>query len=115
MSTTQSATLTATADGVSQTEVFQLDGSGPTGSVQHHVQLSWNAPSSTPVALAGYRVYRMQAGGSSYQLLNSSIDVNTSYTDTAVQSGQTYDYVVKSVDDAGVESNPSNITSVTIP
>ncbi len=116
VSTTQSATLTATAGGVSQSVAFQLVGSGGSGSTQHHVQLSWAAPSATPSdPLAGYHVYRAIAGASSYQLLNSSIDANTTYTDSSVQSGQTYDYVVKSVDTAGVESAPSNMTSVSVP
>jgi hypothetical protein len=115
VSSTQSATLTATANGVSQTAVFQLDGSSSTGSTQHHVQLTWAAPNASSDPLAGYRVYRSTAGVSSYQLLNATVDVNTSYTDSSVQSGTTYYYVVKSVDTKGVESAPSNSTTVTIP
>jgi hypothetical protein len=116
VSTTQSATLTATEGGVSQSVAFQLVGSGGSGSTQHHVQLSWAAPGATPSdPLAGYHVYRATAGTSSYQLLNSSIDTSTTYNDSSVQSGQTYDYVVKSVDTGGVESAPSNMTSVSVP
>jgi len=115
VSTTQTATLTASAGGVSQTAVFQLSGSGTTGSVQHHVQLSWLPPSATSVKLAGYRVYRSASTATSYKLMNSSIDVNTTYTDSTVVSGQTYYYLVKSVDTSGVESPPSNTTSVIIP
>jgi hypothetical protein len=109
--TTITITLTATAGGVTQTYVIQLQAS----SSQHKVQLSWNAPVSSSVPVAGYNVYRSTAGASAYALLNSSVDANTSYIDTAVQSGQSYDYIVKSVDSSGVESPPSNITNVTIP
>jgi fibronectin type 3 domain-containing protein len=35
--------------------------------------------------------------------------------DTNVQSGSTYDYVVKSVDASGVESTASNEAAATIP
>jgi hypothetical protein len=38
------------------------------------------------------------------------------YTDSSnVDSGQTYDYIVESVDSSGNESVPSNMASVTIP
>jgi len=47
--------------------------------------------------------------------MNPSVDADTNYTDSAVQSGQTYEYIVKTVDTAGVESAPSNVSTVTIP
>lgn len=114
VTTTQSVTLTASANGVSQTDVLQLEGTALQPTSQHQVELNWSPPSSTPVAVAGYRVYRATPG-SGYQLLNSTVDAGTTYTDTSVQSGQTYGYVVKSVDSTGVESSPSNETTVTIP
>jgi fibronectin type 3 domain-containing protein len=79
------------------------------------VKLSWNAPTPTSDPIAGYHVYRTAAGGSNYAALSSSVDTQTTYTDTTVQSGNTYDYVVKSVDKKGVESAPSNATAVTVP
>jgi fibronectin type 3 domain-containing protein len=63
----------------------------------------------------GYNVYRAAGGTSSYQQLNSAVNVVTTYTDTAVQSGASYDYYVTSVDAAGNQSVPSNVTSATIP
>ncbi len=50
-----------------------------------------------------------------YQLLTSSVDTQTTYTDSTVQAGQTYDYIVASVDDSGVESAPTSPIAVTIP
>jgi hypothetical protein len=35
--------------------------------------------------------------------------------DSNVQSGQSYDYIVKSVDSSGVESTSSNQAAATIP
>jgi hypothetical protein len=32
-----------------------------------------------------------------------------------VQSATSYDYIVKSVDNSGVESGPSNVTTVALP
>jgi fibronectin type 3 domain-containing protein len=48
-------------------------------------------------------------------LLNSSTTPSTTYTDTAVQAGSTYNYEVKSVDSSGVESSPSSVYTATIP
>ena len=81
----------------------------------HEVALAWNAPGSSSAPIAGYNIYRASSGTSSFQLINSSADTQTSYTDNTVQSGQKYDYVVKSVDSAGSESAPSNTTTVAVP
>jgi hypothetical protein len=114
VTTTQSATLTATAGGASATDVLQLAGSGGQSTTPHHVNLTWSPPSSKSPAVVGYNVYRAIAG-SSYARINSATDASTDYTDSSVQSGKTYDYEVTSVDAAGVESIPSNQTNVTIP
>ncbi len=110
--TSQAVTVTASTGGDSQSTVIQLLGSGAQPAAQHKVQLTWQAPTGS---IAGYRVYRMTDGSSSYAELNSSVDTQTSYVDATVQSGQTYDYVVTSVDGGGVESAYSNPTTVTIP
>ena len=93
------------------TVVISLSGTG----IPHQVDLSWQAPSSSTDPVAGYNVYRSTGSSSSYQLLNSSVDTQTTYVDSTVQSGVTYDYIVESVDSSGVESTPSNEVTVTIP
>jgi hypothetical protein len=93
------------------TVVISLSGTGTTP----QVDLSWDAPSSSPDPVAGYNIYRSTGGSSSYQLLNSSIDTETTYVDSTVQSGTAYTYYVESVDSSGVKSAPSNLVSVTIP
>jgi len=65
--------------------------------------------------VAGYDVYRAVSGSSSYELLNSSLDDATSYTDTTVQEGVAYTYYIVSVDASGDQSDPSNLFSVTVP
>ena len=88
---------------------------GGTGmSAPHEIDLTWNAPSSSSDPIAGYHIYR-SVGSGALQLLNSSIVVQTAYVDTTVSSGITYDYVVKSVDQNGVESAPSNQIAETTP
>ena len=116
LTATQTVTLTATANGVSQTLAIQLEGSsGTPSSTPHKVQLSWNAPSATSDPIVGYKIYRATGTSTNYVSLNSSVDTQTTYTDSSVQGGNTYEYVVRSVDKAGVESSPSNPTTVTIP
>jgi hypothetical protein len=115
VSASQSATLTASVGGASQSDVIELVGSGTQGSTQHKVQLNWDAPSSSSDPVVGYKVYRMTSGASTYTPLTASVDTQTSYTDTSVQSGVTYDYAVTSVGSNGVESSFSNSTVVTIP
>lgn len=80
-----------------------------------YVDLSWTAPSSTSDPAVGYNVYRAPSGTQSFQRVNTSTDAQTAYTDNTVQSGSSYDYIVKSVDSSGTESTPSNTTTVAIP
>jgi len=93
------------------TATIALSGTG----MQPQVSLSWNAPSSSTDPVAGYNIYRSTGGSSSYQLVNSSVDAQTTYVDTTVQNGLTYDYIVESVDASGVVSSPSNTLSITTP
>ena len=83
-----------------------------TGAVPHTVDLSWSPSSST---VAGYNVYRGGVSGGPYTRINSSLGVLASYTDTSVQSGQTYYYVTTAVDSNGVESGHSNEASALVP
>jgi Domain of unknown function (DUF4082)/Abnormal spindle-like microcephaly-assoc'd, ASPM-SPD-2-Hydin len=85
-----------------------------TGAISHVVDLSWSAPSSSADPVAGYHVYRSASSGPT-QLLNSSMDAQTTYVDSTVTSGTTYIYDVKSVDKNGVESVSSNQISVSVP
>ncbi len=98
------------------TSVVSLTGTGENpASAPHQVDLNWSAPSSSPVPIVGYNIYRSTGSSSAYQLLNSSVDTQTTYVDNAVQSGLTYDYIVESVDSSGVESVSSNEAAATIP
>ena len=91
--------------------LIPLSGSG----TQFGVQLSWSAPTSTTDTIAGYHVYRSPSTSAAYQIISSTGANSTTYEDSTVQSGTSYDYVVKAVDNSGVESAPSNMTTATIP
>jgi len=108
----RTGTLTIQSNSIYRgTATVALSGAGE--AIAYSVELSWNAPTGTPIA--GYQVYRATSGSSSYQLQNSSMDTATSYTDNSVQDGVTYDYYVESVDSAGVSSSPSAVVAIAVP
>jgi hypothetical protein len=76
------------------------------------VVLTWQPSASSGVA--GYYVYRSMNGGAYTQLTPSPITATT-YTDTSVQAGESYDYAVTSVDANGMQSAYSNVAFATIP
>jgi hypothetical protein len=77
------------------------------------VLLNWTASPSAGVT--GYNVYRSMASGSVYAKITSSPVGGLTYTDTTVVDGQTYYYVVTSVDATGDESAYSEDVQMNIP
>lgn len=105
-------TLAISSNSAAGTSSVSLAGTGTTAS--HEVDLTWNAPTSSPTTVVGYNVYRAIGSGAP-QLINSAIVTQTSFADKSVSSGSTYNYSVKSVDQNNVESVPSNVISLSIP
>src|SRR5208282_5336035 len=85
----------------------------PALATAHSVNLSWDA--STSQQVIGYNVYRGTNPNGPYTQINSSLDPNTSYTDSTVQSGQTYYYVTTAVNSDNTQSEYSNQTEAQIP
>jgi hypothetical protein len=94
---------------------IQLTGTGTAVQVQHEIDLNWDAPANSSDPVAGYNIYRSTGSGGSFSKLNASPDSQESYTDSAVQSGTTYVYEIKSVDANGAESSPSNQITLSVP
>jgi HYDIN/CFA65/VesB-like, Ig-like domain/Abnormal spindle-like microcephaly-assoc'd, ASPM-SPD-2-Hydin len=109
---TASASLGFVSNASNTPTLQTLSGTG-VAPVQHSVALTWNPSTSSNVV--GYNLYRGSVPGGPYTKLNSALDPGTSDTDTAVQSGQTYYYVVTAVDSSGTESLFSNQVQATIP
>lgn len=81
--------------------------------VAHSVTLSWAASVSSGVV--GYNVFRGSTAGT-YSLLTTNSRVSgTTYVDNTVQAGQTYYYVVTSVNSAGTSSGYSNQATAKVP
>jgi len=74
---------------------------GP-GVTAHSVSMNWTA--STSSNIAGYNVYRGAAAAGPFSKVDATPIAGTSYTDTTVQPGQTYYYVVTAVDSSNNES-----------
>ena len=87
-----------------------LSGTG-TAAPQHSVALSWSPSASSVV---GYNVYRGTTSGGPYSKI-TSMNADTTFVDSLVQSGQTYFYVTTAVDGSGKESGNSNQTQAVIP
>ncbi len=75
------------------------------------VLLTWN-PAPT-AGIAGYIVYRQQQGADSADALHTDPVQTLHYRDTGVPAG-TYTYVVRAINDAGLESESVDITPVTV-
>ena len=87
--------------------------SGIGGTIQHIIDLSWNASTSTSVV--GYNVYRSTAIGGPFSKINPSLNPSMNYSDSTVQSGQTYYYVTTAVESNGLESSYSNQVKAVVP
>jgi hypothetical protein len=109
--------LTVSSDSsTGSTADVALTGTG-ISTTPYEVQVTWDAPSSSPDPVASYNIYRSPSGSSAYALMGSvSSSGELEYTDTNdIEDGQTYDYIVESVDASGNESVPSNMADVSIP
>ena len=100
-----------TSDAANSTTSVAVSGTGSQAAVSHAVELTWSPSSSTDVA--GYDVYRGLTSDGPYTMLTTTAATN--YTDTNVQSGQTYYYVLTAVDSSNVQSAFSTAASATIP
>lgn len=83
----------------------------PSSPEGHSVSISWQASASSGVT--SYNVYRSPVTGGPYARVGNA--TGTSFTDTTVQAGKTYFYVVTSLNASQVESAVSTETTVTVP
>lgn len=113
-SPTTSGTFTGSvsANAGSSPSAVALSGTAEGSASDHSVALNWNASSSS---VLGYFVYRGTSSGGPYTKLISAADPATTYTDSSVQTGATYYYVVTAVDGGGIESGYSNQAIATVP
>lgn len=85
---TVSGAVVITSDATTSPISIAVSGSGAPAIVSHSVELTWSP--STSVNITGYNVYRGFTSAGPYTVLSTTAATN--YTDTDVQSGQTYYY-----------------------
>jgi len=123
----QTATLTATfapaaagsvtgkisvaSNATNSPDSIALSGTG-VAAVSHSVALAWSPSTST---VMGYNAYTSAQSGGPYTKLTGTPVAATTYTDSSVQAGQTYYFVVTSVDSNNVESAYSAEVSALVP
>jgi fibronectin type 3 domain-containing protein len=112
--TPQSGTLTIASDAGTFT-VSLSETATAVQAASHAVSLAWKAPSSNNDPVDSYQVERAASGSTQYSVVGTTTAASTAFTDTSVTSGKTYVYAVRSVDDAGNASNPSNTVTLAIP
>jgi hypothetical protein len=103
--------VTVTSNATNSPVSVSLSGTG-VQPVTHSVTLTWTASKST---VSGYYGYRSTVSGGPYTKLTSTPVAATTYVDATVQAGQTYYFVVTSVDSSGVESTDSSEVSAIVP
>jgi fibronectin type 3 domain-containing protein len=62
-----------------------------------------------------YQVNRAASGSTQYSVVGTTTASSTAFTDTSVTAGQTYVYEVRSLDQSGNSSTPSNAVTLAIP
>lgn len=103
--------ITVTSNSTNSPGAVTLSGFG-VQPVSHRTLLSWSRSTSSVV---GYQVYTSMVAGGPYTRVSPSPVTTPSYTDTTVQSGKTYYYVVTAVDSNSAESAYSVQASAIIP
>ncbi|MBX3056296.1 MAG: alpha amylase N-terminal ig-like domain-containing protein [Anaerolineae bacterium] len=81
------------------------------GTTAASVSLSWDAVSDPDVA--GYELYRQNVAVPGYQRIAQMFGNVTSYEDTDVVTGETYDYYVLAFDTSFNRADPSNVVQAT--
>lgn len=107
-----SGRVTVSSNAANSPVTIALSGTGIQVVVSHWVDLSWAEAASV---VTGYNVYRGIRSGGPYTKLNLTPLALTSYTDNAVQSGQTYFYVTTAIDSKNLETKHSTEVSAVIP
>jgi hypothetical protein len=113
-STAQTGMLTINSTGGTFTVSLKETATTPPPA-SHSVSLTWNAPASSSDPVDSYQVNRAASGSTQYSVVGTTTASSTGFTDTTVTAGQTYIYEVRSLDQSGNSSTPSNAVTLAIP
>jgi hypothetical protein len=108
---TATGSITVSSNASNSPAQISLSGNG-IPAVAHTVVLNW-APAVSGVT--GFNTYSSTVSGGPYIRVNSNPVTNPTYTDTSVQSGRTYYYVVTALNASSQESGYSNEVTAVVP
>ena len=114
-SSAQTGKLTIVSNVGTYTVSLSETAATPASPSSHKVNLSWHAPASSSDTVDSYQVDRAVAGSTAYSSVGTTTAGSTTFTDSSVSSGKSYTYEVRSVDENGNMSNPSNAVTLSIP
>ena len=101
--------------------VLMLAALAVSAQTQFKANLTWTAPTVvTGTTISGYSVYRTITGSTSYTLLNATPVTATTYADTTISAGTSYQYYIETVATisgvtGSVDSVPSNVITLVVP
>jgi hypothetical protein len=108
---TATGKITVSSNATNSPASISLSGAGVTAAA-HTVALSW-APAATGVT--GFKTYVSAVSGGPYVEVGSVSSTTPAYTDSSVQSGHTYYYVVTAVGSTNQESLYSSEVAAIVP
>jgi hypothetical protein len=103
--------ITVSSNATNSPASIALSGMG-VAAASHTVALSWTPAVS---GVTGFKTYASMVSGGPYIELGAVPSTTPSYTDSSVQSGHTYYYVVTAVNSTNVESLCSNEATAIVP
>lgn len=103
--------ITVSSNATNSPASISLSGMGVTATA-HTVALSW---ASAVTGVTGFRTYVSMVSGGPYVEMGSVASTTPAYTDSSVQSGQTYFYVITAVDASNDESLYSSEVAAIVP
>jgi hypothetical protein len=104
--------ISIVSDAGTSPTLITLAGSG--AAEPRTVTLNWQASTGTPAAV-GYFIYRRTGSDGPWSKLNGPPATATTYSDSSVVGGQTYQYVITAVGASNQESAMSQHASAAIP
>ena len=106
-----SGKITVSSNATNSPSSISLSGMGMAPKT-HAIVLNWNANAS---GVTGYNCYYSMTPGGPYEKINATPMTGTTYTESEVQSGNTYYYVVTAVNASNQESGYSSEVAAIIP
>jgi Abnormal spindle-like microcephaly-assoc'd, ASPM-SPD-2-Hydin len=103
--------ITVSSNATNSPASISLSGTGATADT-HSVQLSWSNGVS---GVTGFNTYSSTVSGGPYVKMGSTASSDPSYTDTSVQTGRTYYYVVTAINSSNQESGYSSEVTAIVP